>query len=278
MTGPPRALPCYGGKSAMNRHSKVGRWLARTMPVRQVYVEPCGGMLGVLLQRPPCYTEIANDSDGRLINWWRCVRDASDDFLALIENTPRSEQEFDRARRALAAAEVPADMSDPDAAPDLALGLDTHIVIADSMMHGLGIHGTMAVDYHHGGGRGVPEVERLADRLRKVQLLNRDMTDILRKTASNSNTVIYCDPPYGPGADTTPYGRALPDKEKAATLLREQTGFVAVSGYDDDWDCLRWPVVKDFPAIYTGAGPNSDTTTTRLERVWLNAPPTTGLF
>ena len=46
-----RSLPYYGGK---RRYGK-GEWIAAQLPWRRdsSYIEPCGGMAGVLLARPP---------------------------------------------------------------------------------------------------------------------------------------------------------------------------------------------------------------------------------
>ena len=272
----PKTVPYYGGKNETSKHSKVGKWIAAHLPMREVYAEPFAGMLGVLLQRKRALSEIANDADGRITNWWRCVRDAPDEFAQMIAATPRSDWNFERAQRTLDGLEVP-DMSDPDGAHDLEIGVATHIVIADSLMHGLGRAGAMAVSYAHRGGRATTQVHLLANRLRKVQLLNRDAAVVLKRLAPHDNCVVYCDPPYEGSADTTIYGSGIADKGEMAALLRGQRGYVAVSGYDDDWDCLGWNSVE-MPAHFTGAGSAGGSITRRVEKVWLNADLPTGLF
>ena len=55
-------------------------------------------MAGVLLARQPAKLEILNDLNGRVINWWRAVRDEPDEFGYLVEHTPLSRDEFGWAR------------------------------------------------------------------------------------------------------------------------------------------------------------------------------------
>ena len=81
-----KGLIWAGGKSSWGIGS--GRWVARQLPHRRVYIEPFAGMLGVLLQRPPARREMVSDLDGRIINWWRVVRDQGPALEKLLDNTP----------------------------------------------------------------------------------------------------------------------------------------------------------------------------------------------
>ena len=77
----------------------------------------------------------------------------------------------------------------------------------------------------------------LRDRMRHVRLINRDVCDVLEKTADVPDYVIYCDPPYQ-NVDTSPYRRSPFDRGRFVQLLKAQRGAVAVSGYGNEWDCL----------------------------------------
>ena len=268
----PKSVPYYGGKNATSHHNKVGRWLARNLPIREVYVEPFAGMAGVLLQRRRSLNEVLNDKDARIINWWRCVRDEPDEFARLLLHSPRSGHEFERAKRYLMSRTL-ADPSDPDGKPDLEMGLAAHIVLTDSLMHGLGESARkmyMAECWSRRYSRAVPEVHALAVRMRKVQLSSKDAVEILWKTAKWGNSVIYCDPPYAQ-ADTSCYGESVGDRDALAEALQAQKGLVALSGYGDEWDSLGW-WSKDFPAIFTGSGQSAGGIGSRVERVWINRP------
>ena len=263
-----KTLPYYGGKNAASKHSRVGRWIAARLPIREGYAEPFAGLCGVLLQRRRALNEIISDRDARIVNWWRCVRDRAADFERLVLSTPRSEHEFHRALRVLEARSL-ADPSDPDGEPNLEIGLATHIVLSDSIMHGLGKPHYARV-FSKRFSRSVPDIAALGERMRKVQLLACDASVILERLAGVENTVIYADPPYRT-ADRTNYGEQDVDWDRLADLLRAQAGFVAVSGHRGDWDCLDWPSVE-LPAIFTGGGHSAGTTAPRVEVVWSNAP------
>ncbi len=45
--------------------------LPRSIRSRFVYVEPSGGMAGVLLKKEPSEVEVFTDSDGRAMNFFR---------------------------------------------------------------------------------------------------------------------------------------------------------------------------------------------------------------
>lgn len=226
------------------------------------YAEPFAGMCGILLQRAPATSEIVNDLDGNLANWWRCIRDAPDDFARRIEATPWCDRGFHEARALLA---EPWDFA---AAPDLDSGLAFHIQVAQSIRHSpVGASFAVAVSVRRSIPQ--PEVHRLAERLRGVQILNRDAVGLLERLAPERDAIIYVDPPY-PSADTKPYAR-LPDYDGLRSALRAQQGRVAVSGYGAEWDCLGWPERREFSTQFVSM--RGDAPERRTEVVWLNFRP-----
>jgi phage/plasmid-like protein (TIGR03299 family) len=88
--GPDAPMAWYGGKHYM------ARWIIEQMPEHRVYVEPFGGMAGVLLKKEQSEVEIFNDLDGRAINFFRVIRnrDLFEEFKLLAELTPYSREEF----------------------------------------------------------------------------------------------------------------------------------------------------------------------------------------
>jgi DNA adenine methylase len=104
VTGP---LKTHGGK-----HYLASRIVA-LMPRHLHYVEPYAGGLSVLLARDPedprlwagCgsglrgVSEVANDLDGRLVNFWRVLRDEGTfaRFVRQVEAVPLSRAELEGA-------------------------------------------------------------------------------------------------------------------------------------------------------------------------------------
>jgi DNA adenine methylase len=78
----------YGGKFS---HLD---WLLPLLPRTHRYCEPFSGSVAVLLNREPASVETYNDIDGDVVNFFRMLRDRSDDLIRSIGLTPFSREEF----------------------------------------------------------------------------------------------------------------------------------------------------------------------------------------
>ena len=254
-----RHLHYYGGKRGFGK----ANWIAGLLPWEKdsSYLEPFAGMASVLLARPVVKVELLNDLNGRVVNWWRMVRDCPDEFGYLVEHTPRSRDEF---RWACAAV-------DDRALPDIRRALAFHILVSqcinagDNSLSG----GSWRRRFKPEGkkdGDFIPKVACLSARLRDVQLENTDALDLLERTAGCDYAVIYCDPPY-PTANTTPYAMGGLDFDRLGELLQAQQGAVAVSGYEGEWDCLGWAAERKQALRRQIAGGGEP----RTEVLWRNA-------
>ena len=50
-------------------------WLSQFIPDHRIYVEPFGGGASVLLQKPRAQSEVYNDLDDDIVNFFRVLRD-----------------------------------------------------------------------------------------------------------------------------------------------------------------------------------------------------------
>ena len=82
------AFGWYGGK-----YSHLS-WLMPLLPKATHYCEPFGGSGAVLLNREPAPVETYNDLDGEVVNFFRILRDHSDELIKLIGLTPFSRAEL----------------------------------------------------------------------------------------------------------------------------------------------------------------------------------------
>lgn len=82
------ALRYYGAKF------RAGRKIAALFPPHLCYVEPFGGACGVLLRKDPSDLEIYNDLNGRLVNFFRILREKPSALIRLLKRTPYSREEF----------------------------------------------------------------------------------------------------------------------------------------------------------------------------------------
>lgn len=267
----PVALPYYGGKSANGGNAAITRRILAELPMRDGYAEPFFGGGGVLFARRRARMEIVGDRDRRVANWWRCVRFRRDELHRLIRETPQSSFEFREARAVL--DEAGADAEIPEHG-DLRRALAFYIIVSGSTFHGPEQR-TFATPMGPGGGRRPrPEVHRLADRLRDTVILDDDAVRILERLADRPNWAVYCDPPYGSGADVSPYGAEV-DREALRDVLRRMKGAVILSGYPaDGWDSLGWRRIE----IETTTALASANRQARTECLWANFGPTARLF
>ena len=255
------AAPYYGGKSPTGT-SMLGPWIASLLPRRKYYAEPFAGMAGVLLCRPACDVEVLNDLDGRIVAWWMAVRDAPDEFARRIDATPRARQVFESS------CELIDDVGAVHTTvPDLDLAVAVHVVLRDGFTNALGAK-------HRGFGtlgkrRGRPDIAALAERLRHVTLESVDAAKIVERVGRHHDSVLYVDPPY-PSAITSAYGVEKFDKAALAGAMRAAQGFVAVSGYGDEWDELGWHRTERRAVAHVGA---RDGGSPRTEVLWTNDEP-----
>ena len=222
------ALNYFGGKALLGRH------IVHLLPQKydNLYCEPYAGMLGVLLQRNKSATEMINDINGRLVNWWRTIRDEPELFGHLLEFTPRSRDDWEWARESMDNKEL----------SNAYRALAFHVVVDQNMMHSDNRSGLKDWTRHWQKGTRTPwktdRVRRLAERLERVQIENGDACDILDRTAKNKEAVIYVDPPYK-SADYKVYMHHDLDWDRLTEVLGKQQGYVAISGYPGEWDALE---------------------------------------
>ena len=220
-----RTLPYVGGKS---NFGGPGAWIAEILEQVKckTYVEPCMGTLGILLRRDPVQVEICNDSDRRIVNFFRVVRDKPGQFSTQLRLTAqRSEVEFKWAKAAV---------EGPDSVMS---AVACFIVLKNSIPASL-IQRSCYTDKGAWGAWRLPDdVYRLADRLNTVRFVCSDAMEIMDRLIRRPETLIYVDPPY-PG--TLGYDQSLNEGELMDALLSpKRKASVAVSGFSDSWPALE---------------------------------------
>lgn len=255
-----KTLSYYGGK---NPGRPTGKWINSLLPAdEQAYVEPFAGMLGILLSRPAAPTEIVNDYNRDIMNWWRVLRDQPGELFRLIHFTPYSKAEFKRCQALI----------HNGGGTSLERALATYVVISQSFAHCL--YATNWAVRVPGPRRPLTEesIYALADRLRDVQLHDMDAVKLMRKFVNNSEVVMYCDPPYRT-AHIKGYGDIGIDWNAMQDILKQYKGKVAISGYNDEWDSLGW-VRNELPTFTAMTSRRKgDKKNSRVEVLWTNYQP-----
>lgn len=224
-------LPWYGGKQGYGKAA----WICGLLPWEKesTYVEPFGGMASVLVTRAPVKHEIYNDLDGRIVNWWRVLRDKPEEFGWKVQCTPMS-----RIERELAYTVV-----DDENASDIDRALAFHIMVQQTPAQNMNRKKTwrMVINANTGTlGRWKSErVSLLAERLFNVQLECRPADEFLERFKNEKHCTMYCDPPYY-STDVEAYDRVETNIKELSALFLAQQCKVAISGYSGEWNHLGW--------------------------------------
>jgi DNA adenine methylase len=235
VTDVPQPLKWHGGKYYLASR------IVALMPPHTHYVEGFAGGLSVLLAKPhDGVSEVANDTNGWLTNFWRVLADP--DLFArmhrVLEATPFSEAVFLAAQDAVAAVPVP-DGFDPATAAAWFF-----VCCRQSMAGRMANFAPLSRNRVRRGMNeqasawltaveGLPQVHA---RLRRVVVLNRPAVEACRQQ-DGENTLFYLDPPYVPETRTSKdtYGPHEMTPDDHADLLDVASGLrgkVLISGYD----------------------------------------------
>jgi DNA adenine methylase len=231
-------LKWHGGK-----HYLASR-IVGLMPRHLHYVEPFFGGGAVLLLRDPAdpslwlppnkgVSELVNDVNGRLVNFWRVLQDEKtfSKFVRIAQAIPVAREEWEAAH-----AHIPSG-NDP-VADAVAFFVDCRQSRSGLMkgftpvtrsrtrreMNGNVSEWLSAVD-------GLPEVHA---RLRRVLIENMPAVKLIRREDA-PNTLFYCDPPYlhTTRKATAAYAFEMTesDHQELLDVLRQCKGKVMLSGY-----------------------------------------------
>lgn len=271
------ALRYHGGKF------RLAPWVLDFFPPHLTYVEPFGGAASLLLKKPRSRAECYNDLDGRIVNFFRVLRDPakSIELQRRVALTPYARDELEWSLGG------PADGADDvDAAHRL--------VVRSFMGHGsdsatrttrTGFRARLT------DGRALPSAEwstwadsipAFRDRLAGVMLENDDAISVIGRMDSPT-TLIYCDPPYVHSSRSAMTGRSSTtngylfemtdfDHRMLADRLHRCAGMIVLSGYPSamyqelygDWVSHQRQHVADRAKM-------------RTEVVWLNPACSTAL-
>lgn len=270
------SLPWEGGKSVISTRG-TGQWIMSLLPYDPgpdgLYAEPFAGMMSILLNRPRTRIEYANDINGRVQNFWACLRRWPDRLEALLELTPYSEGEFYECRDTI-------DIGDP-----LERCRKFCVVVGQGIIHSdrPGNNWAMPVKNSYANWPIPRRIKALANCMRAVRLTRRPAEKFLRKFETLPNAIIYADPPY-PGVSENLYRDHQMDMDALAATFNAQQGRVCVSGNWGDWnDYLHPPQWETYARDTYRATPvkMSDgkmhcVVTDRTEIAWVNYDPATG--
>lgn len=247
-------------------------WIIARFPPHIHYVEPFCGGCAVLFQKPMYGSEVINDIDGNVTNFFDVLRDASAVLLRQLSVTEFGEKVFAQAMHMLKIGAVEYNQLQRAWA---------FFVVNRQSRAGNGKTFTPITKIRLRGGRnneinawlnsidGLPEV---VERLRNVIVLNEDFGNVIASQDS-LNTLFYCDPPYHPSTvAVSPYHHTMSDADHRRFLeqIRWIKGKAIISGYRCElYDTIlaHWRR-EDYDIANHMAGGSEKRTMT--ESLWMN--------
>lgn len=257
-------MPYFGGKQT------TASAIVSLFPSHDCYIEPFGGGLSVLLAKQPEPMEVANDIDGDLVNFWRVLRDRTEDLMQACELTPHSR------------AELSLDVSDSVDEVERARRVWVQLTQGRSGT----LKGTGWRHYLHPGTASTytmpmyldgyrRRLHPAAERLRNVSLESRPALECI-EAYGRPGALLYVDPPYlGSTRNSSGYRHEMKDAgdhvELIEALLRSRAAIV-LSGYASD---LYDEALSSWHRYEMGTRTQG---ADRVEVVWSNTTDESALF
>lgn len=220
-----KALLKYPG--AKNR---IAPWIVGHIPPHKVYCEPFLGSGAVFLNKEPAYNEILNDIDDDIYNFFKIVREQSEEFSRLIDATPYSRIEYSNSFNDEPISE-----------------LEKARRFAVKCWQGFGCGNKYKNGYRRGIGDTSPNpakawaklpdtIQLAAERLKNAQIEHKDALELI-KDLCGKDTFIYIDPPYL--QDTRKkylYNHEMTDEQHAELLqiVKESDCKIMISAYENE--------------------------------------------
>lgn len=244
------------------------------LPPHTTYIEPYAGGLALLLHRSgEDVSEIVNDINGDLTNFWKVLRGKDDfeRFYHMAEATPFCEAIFREEKEKL----------DSGQGDSVERAYSFFVVVRQShagrgkefaalttrrLRRGMNEQASAWMNCVD----GLPEIHQ---RLRRIVVLNGDALEVIRKH-DGPEVFFYLDPPYLPETRAAKkvyrYEMTREDHERLLAVLLTTKGKVMLSGYPNamyDETLTGWRVV-DLMASNHAAGGKAKRVMT--ERLWMN--------
>lgn len=201
------------------------------MPPHRSYLEPFFGSGAVLFNKSPSAIETVNDIDGDITNFFRVLREQTDELIRLVSLTPYSREAFDDAHENRGIE--PLDRA-------------YRFAIRSRMGHGFKTYQKTGFkidrfarerSYCVDCWNKMPtELANAAMRLKLVQIENRPALELIKKF-NFDNVLIYADPPYlleTRGGKQYRHEMSEQDHVDLLAALCDHKGYVILSGYPSE--------------------------------------------
>lgn len=218
--------PYYGGK-----FNKVGKFISQILPVHRHYIEPCGGMAGVLMIKEPSFCEVYNDIDNNVVTLFEVVRDPV--LVRQLEEklhlTPYSREEWRRCQRSFKTETDKVEKA-RQVYVTLSMGYLGSLGNKSFSYGGTKYESSVARTYFN----GLESLPVIHNRIKNIIIENQDCLVVAKKWDSKQS-VFYWDNPYLKETRKTfnDYSHEMNDQQHQETLdfVTSCKGKVIMSGY-----------------------------------------------
>jgi len=223
------ALRYHGGKW------RLAPWIMSHFPSHECYVEPYGGAGSVLLQKRRSPLEVYNDLDGRVVSFFRVLREQPEELVRLIRLTPWARDEFELSYEVM--------KDDPvENARRLFVHSWQSIAGPTAQWRSGWRWQKRSQNLWKASAQSFTEVDYLyqvAERFRGVQIENDEALAVIGRCDA-PGTLFYLDPPYLPSVRgkwrKKAYQHEMSDEnhKRLAEVVQEAEGMFVISGYPSE--------------------------------------------
>lgn len=193
------------------------------------YIEPYFGSGAVFFSKPISPHELINDMNSQVVNFFRVLRDQTENFLFALEATPWSREEYDESHlltgNAVEDARRFVTRIWQAHASDLAKKTGWKNRGSKQPARGMSVR-----------WQRVPsELALMAMRLKDAEIENRPALEVMRRF-STRDTLIYADPPYLMETRTQKmyaHEMTVDDHLEMLDVLKSHRGPAVISGYEN---------------------------------------------
>ena len=209
--------------------NRIAKWICSYIPKHNVYVEPYAGSLAVLFNKEPCHIETVNDLHDEVVNFFRVLRDHADELQSLIELTPYSRTEYDRAYEK--------SENDVERARRFCVRCWMGFGAANLYKNGFKSGQQTRSPNPAKAWAELPEtMKKAAKRLKGVQIECLPALELILRY-DTEDVFMYLDPPYVHGTRKNylyKYEMEDYEHEKLLPVLVKHPGKILLSGYDNE--------------------------------------------
>ncbi|WP_435182997.1 DNA adenine methylase [Halobellus sp. EA9] len=214
---PESVFPYPGGKAYL------APWIIEHFPPHKCYVEVFGGGAAVLLTKEPSHTEVYNDLDGDLVQFFRVLREREDELIEWLNKVPYAREQHQEFKEEFYSGERP---DDPIERAGRFFYL-RYSQYASKYRTPSGFAGAHQRNKARKLRNATEKLHKFAERFRDVQIEKLDFEELITRYDSE-DTFFYCDPPYMDEGDDL-YRHGEFDHERLVDVLEETEGNWAVS-------------------------------------------------